>query len=64
MGERLFSGWGVRTMAVGDGGFNPIGYHLGTVWPHDTGFVALGLRRYGYREQAPRSGNSGSGHLF
>ncbi len=54
LGERLFSGWGVRTMAVGEGGFNPIGYHLGTVWPHDTGFVALGLRRYGYREEATR----------
>jgi glycogen debranching enzyme len=54
LGERLFSGWGVRTMAVGDAGFNPIGYHLGTVWPHDTAFVALGLRRYGYREEATR----------
>ncbi len=54
MGERLFSGWGVRTMAVGDGGFNPIGYHLGTVWPHDTAFIALGLRRYGYRAEATR----------
>ena len=54
LGERLFSGWGVRTMAVGDGGFNPIGYHLGAVWPHDTAFIALGLRRYGYREEATR----------
>ncbi len=35
MGEKLFSGWGVRTMAEGEGGYNPIGYHVGTVWPHD-----------------------------
>jgi glycogen debranching enzyme len=49
---RLFSGWGVRTMAEGDGGYNPIGYHQGTVWPHDNSLIAAGLRRYGYREEA------------
>jgi len=54
LGSQLFSGWGVRTMAEGAGGYNPIGYHLGTVWPHDTAFVALGLRRYGYDEAASR----------
>jgi len=52
MGEKLFSGWGVRTMAEGEGGYNPIGYHVGTVWPHDNSFIAMGLRRYGYREEA------------
>ncbi len=52
--DRLFSGWGIRTMAVGEGRFNPIGYHVGTVWPHDTAFIALGLRRYGYRAEATR----------
>jgi glycogen debranching enzyme len=50
--ERLFSGWGVRTMAEGDGGYNPIGYHQGTVWPHDNSLIAAGLRRYGHDEQA------------
>ncbi len=54
MGEKLFSGWGVRTMAEGEGGYNPIGYHVGTVWPHDNSFIAMGLRRYGYREEAAR----------
>jgi putative sterol carrier protein len=54
MGERLFTGWGVRTMAAGDGGYNPIGYHVGTIWPHDTALIALGLRRYGYAEDASR----------
>jgi glycogen debranching enzyme len=54
MGDALFSGWGIRTMAVGEGSFNPIGYHVGTVWPHDCSIIAWGLRRYGYREEAAR----------
>ncbi len=52
VGKRLFSGWGVRTMAEGDAAYNPIGYHVGTIWPHDCSFIAWGLRRYGYREEA------------
>jgi glycogen debranching enzyme len=52
LGKRLFSGWGVRTMADGDGGYNPIGYHQGTVWPHDNSLIAAGLRRYGYDAEA------------
>src|SRR6185369_2724147 len=43
MSGALFTGWGVRTMAEGEGGYNPIGYHVGTVWPHDNSFIALGL---------------------
>jgi glycogen debranching enzyme len=54
MGDKLFSGWGVRTMAEGEGGYNPIEYHNGTVWPHDNSFIAAGLARYGYREEAAR----------
>ncbi len=54
MSDKLYSGWGVRTMADGEGGYNPIGYHVGTVWPFDNSFIALGLRRYGYREEAAR----------
>ncbi len=54
MGPQLYTGWGIRTMAEGEGGYNPIGYHLGTVWPHDNAFIAMGLRRYGYHEEAAR----------
>ncbi len=54
MDDKLFSGWGVRTMAEGEGPYNPIEYHNGTVWPHDNSFIAAGLARYGYREQAAR----------
>jgi glycogen debranching enzyme len=52
VGERLFSGWGVRTLATGEGRFNPIGYHVGTVWPFDNSFIAWGLRRYGFKDEA------------
>ncbi len=52
LGPRLFSGWGVRTLAEGQGRYNPIGYHVGTVWPFDNSFIAWGLRRYGFKEDA------------
>jgi glycogen debranching enzyme len=54
MSDRLFSGWGVRTMAEGEVGYNPIGYHVGTVWPHDNSLIAMGLTHYGYRAEAAR----------
>ncbi len=54
MSKRLFSGWGVRTLAEGEGRYNPIGYHVGTVWPFDNSFVAWGLRRYGFKKEAAR----------
>jgi len=54
MGPRLFCGWGVRTLAEGEGRYNPIGYHVGTVWPFDNSFIAWGLRRYGFKEEAAR----------
>ena len=52
MGPRLFSGWGVRTLAEGEARYNPIGYHVGTVWPFDCSFIAWGLRRYGFKDEA------------
>ena len=52
LGPRLFSGWGVRTLAEGEARYNPIGYHVGTVWPFDNSFTAWGLRRYGFKEEA------------
>ena len=54
MSDQLFSGWGVRTLAADDRGYNPIGYHVGTIWPHDNSIVALGLARYGFRDEASR----------
>jgi glycogen debranching enzyme len=52
MSSKMFSGWGVRTMAEGEGGYNPIEYHNGTIWPHDCVIIAAGLARYGFRKEA------------
>jgi glycogen debranching enzyme len=54
MSDALFSGWGVRTMATTEGSYNPIGYHVGTVWPHDNSIIAWGMRAYGYRNEPAR----------
>ncbi|MFE9190044.1 glycogen debranching N-terminal domain-containing protein [Micromonospora sp. NPDC007208] len=54
MGPALFSGWGVRTFAEGQRRYNPLGYHNGTVWPFDNSFIAWGLRRYGFSNEAAR----------
>jgi glycogen debranching enzyme len=54
VGEELFCGWGIRTMAAGEGGYDPVSYHNGSVWPHDNALIACGLRRYGFREEASR----------
>ncbi|HEX9122813.1 MAG TPA: glycogen debranching N-terminal domain-containing protein [Actinomycetota bacterium] len=50
----LFSGWGIRTLSELDAGYNPIGYHTGAVWPHDNSIAAMGLARYGFRDEANR----------
>ncbi|MET8835088.1 amylo-alpha-1,6-glucosidase, partial [Micromonospora sp. NPDC004540] len=54
LGPRLFSGWGVRTLADGEGRYNPLGYHVGTVWPSDNSLIAWGLRRYGFTRELGR----------
>lgn len=43
------SGWGLRTLATGQPRFNPMSYHNGSVWPHDTAMAAAGMARYGER---------------
>jgi glycogen debranching enzyme len=52
LGSELYSGWGVRTLGIGEAGYNPLGYHTGTVWPHENSLIAAGLARYGHHEQA------------
>ena len=65
LSEALWSGWGIRTMASDEAAFNPISYHNGTVWPHDTALAAWGLARHGYigrgaphRARADRGGGA------
>ncbi|MFC7548315.1 glycogen debranching N-terminal domain-containing protein [Plantactinospora sp. GCM10030261] len=52
VGPRLYSGWGVRTLASDQGRYNPVGYHVGTVWPFDNSLIAWGMWRYGFRREA------------
>jgi glycogen debranching enzyme len=54
MRPNMFSGWGIRTYASGQPGYNPLGYHTGTVWPHDTAIVAAGFKRYGHDDASNR----------
>ena len=54
MSPAMFSGWGIRTLGEGEAAYNPVGYHLGTVWPHDTAMIAYGLRKYGFDEDFAR----------
>ncbi len=52
--EELFSGWGIRTLGAGEARYNPVSYHNGSVWPHDTAIIAGGLARYGFLAEAAR----------
>ncbi|MGW0218483.1 amylo-alpha-1,6-glucosidase [Micromonospora chokoriensis] len=54
MSPDMFSGWGIRTLSREETSYNALGYHLGTVWPHDNSIAVLGLARYGYRAEANR----------
>ena len=44
------SGWGVRTLALEESRFNPMSYHNGSVWPHDSAICVMGMSRYGERD--------------
>jgi glycogen debranching enzyme len=54
MGPDMFSGWGIRTLSTRERRHNPLGYHLGTIWPHDNDLIAAGFRRYGLDDAALR----------
>ncbi len=54
LGGSLNSGWGIRTLAQGEPRYNPMSYHNGSVWPHDTALCAAGMARYGARDSVAR----------
>jgi glycogen debranching enzyme len=54
MAPSMFTGWGVRTIRAGESRYNPMSYHNGSVWPHDTALVAAGLARYGFKDHVER----------
>jgi glycogen debranching enzyme len=49
MSPKFFSGWGIRTVALGEARYNPMSYHDGSIWPHDNALIALGFARYGLK---------------
>jgi len=59
-GPGLHSGWGIRTYAAGQPGYNPLSYHVGSIWPHDNALILAGLKRYGFDAEA----NALAGQLF
>jgi glycogen debranching enzyme len=45
----FFTGWGIRTIALGEARYNPMSYHDGSIWPHDNALITLGMARYGLK---------------
>jgi glycogen debranching enzyme len=54
MAPDMFSGWGIRTLSSGSPAYNPMSYHNGSVWPHDSAIAAAGLKRYGFHAATAR----------
>ncbi|HEX5417320.1 MAG TPA: amylo-alpha-1,6-glucosidase, partial [Chloroflexota bacterium] len=50
----MFCGWGVRTLSAENGGYNPLSYQRGSIWPMDNSLIALGLKRYGFWRETNR----------
>lgn len=51
MSENMFSGWGIRTLGGNEARYNPMSYHNGSVWPHDTAMITYGMAQYGFRQE-------------
>jgi len=49
--DDMFTGWGLRTLSSRERAYNPMSYHNGSVWPHDTALAAVGMREYGMNAQ-------------
>jgi glycogen debranching enzyme len=52
--DDMYSGWGIRTLSSGEVRYNPLGYHNGSVWPHDNSLIAMGLGKYDHKENLTR----------
>jgi hypothetical protein len=53
-GPDMDSGFGLRTMSASNVGYNPLSYHCGSVWSHDTAIVIRGLYRSSHGDAAAR----------
>ncbi len=54
MRSDMYTEWGIRTLSSQAARYNPMSYHNGSVWPHDTALIGAGFARYGFREEAAR----------
>ncbi|MGI4745745.1 MAG: amylo-alpha-1,6-glucosidase [Janthinobacterium lividum] len=54
MSRTFFTGWGIRTIPAGEARYNPMAYHNGSVWPHDNALIAIGMAKYGFKDEAAR----------
>ena len=54
LSDKMFSGWGIRTIGVDESRYNPMSYHDGSIWPHDNSMIAEGFARYGLNHDAVR----------
>jgi glycogen debranching enzyme len=52
--DDMYTDWGVRTLSARARRYNPMSYHNGSVWPHDTALVGAGFARYGFKREAGR----------
>lgn len=52
--SKMFTGWGIRTLASGELRFNPMSYHNGSIWPHDNALIAEGLAKYGLKSEVEK----------
>jgi glycogen debranching enzyme len=48
----MFTGWGIRTLSSSEERYNPLGYHIGTLWPFDNSIITKGLCKYGFKDEA------------
>ena len=58
MQSDMFTGFGIRTLSNNNPGWNPLSYHCGTIWPHDSAIIAAGMFRYGLNEPAIELSNA------
>jgi glycogen debranching enzyme len=56
--DQMYSGWGVRTLGSREAGYNPLGYHTGTIWPHENSLIVAGMARYGHHDEAHSIGTA------
>ncbi|KUP04930.1 amylo-alpha-1,6-glucosidase [Bacillus coahuilensis p1.1.43] len=50
--DKMFSGFGIRTMGEGEAAYNPMSYHDGSIWPHDNSMIVIGMSKSGQKEHA------------